>query len=136
MAEYVGNNYYVKIGSYNLTPYVKSVNFEPTAETVETTRGNAEYKSRAPGLKDARLSVVVGYDTNLAAFRAAMKPGDVFVVDYGPEGNVTGKPRHTQAMICEGAPFEVNVNKDEVAFECSYIGAVAPTVDMMNGGTF
>jgi hypothetical protein len=135
MVAYIGNQYFVKIGAFNVSAFVKSVSLSPSAATTITTRGNAAHQQRATALKDTSFSVTLGYEVGLA-FLAAMVPGTTYTIEYGPEGNTSGKPRHVQAFILTGAPHEISVNKDEVVFSLDFEAADGPTVDMMAGGAF
>lgn len=137
MPAYNGNQIYLSIDGVEVQAEFKRVQIEPKISSVDVTRGaGTEHMQRATGLSDTSFSVTVGYQTHKIQQQIAyMRPGVKQIV-FGPEGDAPGKPKHVQDFILTGAPFEITVEKGEVAFELSFEGADAPVVDMFNGGVW
>lgn len=137
MPAYNGNQIVLIIDGIRAEAIFKSVNLEPSIESVDVTRGaGTDHMQRKPGLADTKLTATLGYQTErLQRDLRYMKPGEHYVV-FGPEGEAAGKPRHSQAFILTSAPLEITVEKGEVAFELSFEGADAPDADMFDGATF
>ena len=137
MATYNGNDVYIKIDSVEVDAYFKTIEFSPSIETVDVTRGSGtDHRQRAGGLEDTTISMTIVYDaTDIQTYIQRLKPG-VHTIEFGPEGNVSGKPRHVQSFIISSSPFTVDVSKTEVAFGISGEAADAPSVDIMAGGVY
>jgi hypothetical protein len=137
MSAFNGNNPYLAIDGIVLDTEWKEVEISGTMETQDVTQGVGRTgMQRAEGLRDASISIVVGYRTEKIQQQFAMlKPGRHNVV-YGPEGNVAGKPKHEQAFIFNDMPLGQNVDKSEVSFSVGGDQADEPTVDMYNGGVW
>lgn len=137
MPAYSGNNIYLAIDGYEMMATWKKINLEPSVETTETTRGaGTTHKQRNEALGDTKIGITLGYnDDKIAQHLRYLKPGK-HQVAFGPEGAVAGKPKHVQDFIFTAAPFEIVVEKGEVAFEISGDAVDKPIVDMFSGGTF
>lgn len=137
MPRYNGNNIWIAIDGNSVGSQFKTVNLEPSIEAVDMTRGaGTNHMMRNEGLRDTTISITLGYDTDLVpTWLALLKPGR-HTVEFGPEGNSTGKPRHLQDFIFTSAPLEIDVTKQEVVFDISGDGADPAIYDMFNGATF
>lgn len=137
MAQYADNDVYLDIDGTQVDAYFIDVQLEPTIASVETTAGSGtDHVTRAAGLKDHTISFTLTYDvTFVSTLLPLIKPG-VHAVTYGPEDNTTGKPKHVQSFIFEGAPHQVQVDKQMVQYSVSGSAAAAPTTDMFNGGVW
>jgi hypothetical protein len=92
---------------------------------------------RAPGLNDTSITITLAYDlTNLQTYIQKIAPGQTISIEYGPESNTSGKPRHVQDFVITGADHQVSVDKSAVTFSISGDGAGAPSVDMFTGGVY
>jgi hypothetical protein len=137
VASYNGNNVYLKIGGVQVDAYWKSVELSPSLETVDVTAGsNTAHRERNEGLADTSLTATIVYDSaTIQTYIQTLKPG-TYTVEFGPEGNVAGKPKHIQSFILTEAPFSVEVEKTEVAFQLSFEAAAAPTFNMFAGSVW
>lgn len=137
MAQYADNDIYLDIDGTAISARFKKVSLEPVGESLDTTMGSgADFRSRALGLKDYKISIELAYDTtSVSTDLALLKPG-AHTITYGPEGSAQGKPKHVQSFILTGAPHEVSVEKTPVVFSVSGEGAAAPTTDIFNGGVW
>lgn len=137
MSAFNGNNPYLAIDGIVLDTEWKEVEITGTMETQDVTQGVGRTgMQRAEGLRDASISIVVGYRTEKIQQQFAMlKPGRHNVV-YGPEGNIPGKPKHVQDFIFNDTPLGQNVDKSEVSFSVGGDQADEPTVDLYNGGVW
>jgi hypothetical protein len=137
MATLSGNNVHLVIGGTTVTAYFTDVELSPSVESVDVTAGGGrEHRQRNVGLGDTGMTITLVYDAaNIQTYIQKLKPG-LYTVEYGPEGNTVGKPKHIQDFILTGAPFSVSVEKSKVAFQLSFEAAEAPTFDMFNGAVY
>jgi hypothetical protein len=137
MSAFNENNPYIAIDGIVLDTEWKEVELTGTMETQDVTQGVGRTgMQRAEGLRDASISIVVGYRTEKIQQQFAMlKPGRHNVV-YGPQGNTPGLPKHVQDFIFNDLPLGQNVDKSEVVFSVGGEQADEPTVDMHNGGVW
>ncbi|MCK6578116.1 MAG: hypothetical protein L6Q98_08445 [Anaerolineae bacterium] len=139
MAILADNNAYLKIDNVVVNAYFKRVRIEPSAVEIDVTGGSgATDVQRVAGLNDTSITITLQYDTtSLQSYVQHIARGQVVEIEYGPESNVSGKPRHVQSfLIMSAAPSEQNVQKDEVVFEIQGSGAAAASVDMFAGGVY
>lgn len=138
MPAYSGNAPYFALDGVSLaTPFI-SVEMDQKNNTQEVTAGTgATDTQRAPGLNDTTFKVEIGYLTSgQSGWLQKLKAGAVVSLEWGPEGNVTGKPRHVQSCICESNNHGVKVTKEKVSFQLSFTSADAPSVNMFGGGVY
>lgn len=138
MAQLADNNVYLTIDGVAVTTQFKNVNLQPSNSPVDTTMGaGVDHMQRKPGLDDHSLNFSIGYDdTNIATFIQKLRVGVVVPIEYGPEGAVSGKPRHVQNFIITGTPSTVNVDKSAVSFDVTAVAADAPSINMFAGGVY
>jgi hypothetical protein len=136
MAKYQDNNWFLSIDGTDVSAYLVSLSLEPTTESVDITAGSGtDFRQRGVGLKDFSLSFDIYHDDAAGYALTLLNPGlHTFVV--GLEGNASGKPKHTQSMVIEGAPFETTVEKPMVNYSVSAVGADTPTTNMFAGGVW
>jgi hypothetical protein len=132
------NNVFISVDGVQVQSFFKTVSLSPSNKTVDTTRGaNTAHMQRAPGLNDTSITMKLGYDTtSVQSFIQKLRPGQTVQIDYGPEGAVSGKPRHTQQFVITGAGHTVSVTKEEVVFDISGEAADAPIADIFAGAVF
>lgn len=137
MPSFNGNNAYIKIDAVVVNAYFKRFDLTPSVESVDTTAGSGvDHRQRAEGLADHAATLTVVYEAGAVQnYIATLKPGR-HTVEYGPESNVTGKPKHIQDFILTEAPISQDVEKGEVLFQCSFEAADAPTYNMYDGAVW
>lgn len=133
------NNAYLTIDGYDMA----AIGIEVTAEMAGTSNEQpygfgSNWTKREPGLKDLTLNVNVIYDTdNIDSYITSIATQQKVTVVYGPEGNTTGKPKHSGSFIVDSLTGPtVVVTKDQVIFEMSLVTADEPTDDMYAGAKF
>ena len=138
MSQLNGNNYFFSIDSVDLSAYTVSITFSRTNSVVDVTAGaNTTHEERAAGIDDTSIEVSIGYEVGQApTLFAKLKAGSIFSMEYGPEGQTAGKPRHVQNFIIEGSPFTQAVKKPHVVFAMSAKGSEAASSDMFAGVTY
>lgn len=138
MVRFADNDFYLSVGGTVVDTWGVEVSLEYTNSSVETTSGaGVDHVMRAPGLNDTTISFSIAYDaTDIATYIQKLKPGVVVAIEYGPEGNLTGKPRHVQNFNITSSPFAVSIDKSMPVFEVSGEGTEAPSVDMYSGGVY
>ena len=138
MAQYADNVVYLKIDSVEVSAYFKTVKLQPSNSSVDTTVGSGtDHIQRAPGLDDTKIDISLGYDAaNLQDYIQKLKVGQIVTIEYGSEGNTSGKPRHVQTFNITKADHEVNVDKSHVMLDVSGEGANSPSISMFAGGVY
>jgi hypothetical protein len=133
------NNVYLAIGGTVVHLYFKDVEIKRKSEEVDVTGGaGVDHTMRAPGLLDTELKLTLQYDiTALPTYIQKIAAGQIISIEYGPESNVSGKPRHVQDfLITETSQSAITQAKPEVTFSVSGMGSGAPSVDMFAGGVY
>ena len=138
MAQYADNVLYLSIDSVAVDAYFKTVKLSPSNSSVETTVGSGtDHVQRASGLDDTKIDISLGYDAaQLQSYIQKLAVGQIVTIEYGSQGNTSGKPRHVQTFNITKADHEVNVDKSHVVFDISGEGADAATVNMYKGGVY
>lgn len=138
MPEYAENTVYLKMGSVVVDTYFREVNLTPSNAAVDTTAGaGVRHTKRQPGLNDTSISITLAYDTeHVPDYIRKIKPGQVIEIEYGSEGNVSGKPRHLQDFVITSAAHAVSVDKSAVSFTIQGEGAEEPVYDMHDGAVY
>ena len=131
-------NVFLSLAGTQITTDLISVEPEFTANDQDYTAGvNQAWKQSAAGLKESKWGISITYDTaNVAAEMALFVTGTVVALIYGPEGNTTGKPKHTQNVLITGVKHARNVDKSMTTFDITAVGADTPSVDMNAGGVW
>lgn len=138
MTQSNSNAYYFAIDSVDLSSYVVDISFSRTNSGTDITAGaNTTHMERAAGLDDTKIDVKIGYEVgSMPTIFAKIRPGQIFQMEYGPEGTASGKPRHVQNFLVVGAPFSQAVKKSHMVFAFSAEGSEAASTDMYAGGVY
>jgi len=138
MVSYAENTVYLTMGGTAVQAYFKDVQLSPSNSAVDITTGaGVDHVQRAPGLNDTSISITLAYDlTDVQTYIQKIAAGQTISIEYGPESNVSGKPRHVQNFVITGADHQVSVDKSSVTFNVVGEGAAAPSVDMFTGGVY
>jgi hypothetical protein len=138
MAMLAANTIYLAIDSVDVKSYFTEVTLEPSNNSIDITAGSGtEHVERAAGLNDTSISMSIGYDAaDVQTYIQKIRPGQVLSIEYGPEGNTSGKPKHVQTFNITGAGFTVNVDKSFVVFDVQGEGAAAPSSNMFTGSVY
>lgn len=133
-----GNNPYLLMNSIDVRTKWKHIQLEATNSSVTVTAGSGRtHVQRAAGLNDTTISITLAYDSaGVSSYIATLQRGNIIPIEYGPESNVSGKPRHLQNFIIESISMEEDVEKNEMVFDISGSGADAPTYDMYSGAVY
>lgn len=139
MPAFNGNKGYLTINAADVSGFSTEMGIEPSNSVVDVTAGfGTEHMQRAPGLNDTKAKVVIAYLAGqVADYITHLHVGKEALVVWGPEGNVSGKPKHQQKFIVASASGpKQTVKKDMVVFEISFEAADAPIEDMYAGAVF
>jgi hypothetical protein len=138
MGQLAENNVYLSIDSVVITAEFKEVSLDVSNSSQDTTMGaGVDWMQRAPGLNDMKGTINIGYDsTAVQSIIQHIAPGQVVSLEYGPESNVSGKPRHVQNVLVETVSHGLKVDKSPVTFALSIVGADAPSVNMFAGAVY
>lgn len=133
-----GNNPYLTMNGTDVKAKWKHVNLEGTNSSVTVTAGaGTTHVQRAAGLNDTTISITLAYDSGgVSTYIASLTRGLKIPIEYGPESNVSGKPRHVQQFVIESVTVEQDVEKNEMVFDIQASGADAPTSDLFAGAVY
>ena len=97
MSHIVGKNAYISYGGVEVQADFRSLAWDESTETADTTAGSDEFTSHLVTTKEIEFSLTLLYDGSAAgtAALAALANGTGGTLDVGPEGTATGKPRYT-----------------------------------------
>lgn len=104
----------------NITPYIKSIDFNRSNDANDTTTKGAEGKTYRPGLTDGEIRLTGLYDntatTGSATVLRSLLGVEITVgFSYGPQGNTAGMDKYTGECVLtqydESSPVD-----DMVAF--------------------
>ncbi len=138
MASYSGNADYLTIDAQDVTAHFKSVELEESVEGVDVTAGSdSTHRERNAGIKDNTIDITLTFDiADLQNYIDNIATG-LKVIEFGPEGNTSGKPRHVQSFIITSVRAAGgSVEKSERTFVLSGEAALAPTTDMFANGVY
>ncbi len=114
------------------------VSFDASNDAVDTTAGSGtDWKSEAPGLNQNTVKISIMHDAStIQAYIQKLKPGQVVSIEYGPEGNTSGKPKHVQDFRLGKVSHKTDVKKSAVMHELEGSSTGAPSTDMYAGGVY
>ena len=139
MPTFNGNSPFLSINGISVaTPFV-DVKMSGKNKTVDTTAGTGVNDlQRSPGLNEYDYKITLAYLAGtVSTYIQQLKPGSNYNIEYGPEGAVSGKPRHVQNVIVETADLSgQSASKDRIEFALSAVSNGAPSVDMYSGGVY
>lgn len=122
MATVNGYETVVKLGTSDITEYIKSVEFSNETEALDVTTMGKSSKVYAAGLKDGTCTLEGNYDNTEstgpgAVIRPLKNGGTVFEFTYQPEGTGTGKPEFTVDALVTSY-VETSAVEDVIRFSC------------------
>lgn len=149
MAKYNGNNAYVKINGVEVANPTDDneqvfIQFDVSLSVGDenvTAGAGTEWEDHAGKLKVANGKLTIIYDTarvtaDLAAIADTTQAKMVVPIEYGPEGNASGKPYHDQDfLVTKITGPSVHVEKNKVVFEMDCISAGTPRKNIYAGDT-
>lgn len=140
MAAYNGNNVYLRMNSVNTQARWRSFDMNISLGDEDVSAGSGvNWESHASKLRNITAKVMLVYDDATAAadFAALVTANDIIAVEYGPEGNTAGKPRHLQSFKINGINGPTtNHDKTLVTLEYDMISTGTPTANIYAGDTF
>ena len=104
----------------NITPYIKSIDFNRSNDANDTTTKGAEGKTYRPGLTDGEIRLTGLWDNTASTGSKTVLQSLIGVevttgFEYGPQGNTAGQDKYSGECICtqydESSPVD-----DMVAF--------------------
>lgn len=132
------NNPYLSVNGTDVKTKFKHVQLEGTNASVTVTAGaGVTHVQRSSGLNDTTISITLAYDSGgIPSYITSLTRGLKVPIEFGPESNVPGKPRHVQTFVIESISMEEDVEKQEMTFDISASGADAPTADLFAGAVY
>lgn len=140
MATLSGNDIYLRMNSVNTQARWRKFDMSFKNDEEDTTAGvGVDWKSRAAKLSEIPAKIMLVYDDVAAAtdFAALWQADMIFAVEYGPEGNGAGKPRHLQDFKINGITGPTTSHdKTLVTLEFDLVSTGAPTANLYAGDSF
>lgn len=127
------------INGQAITAEFISASVSKSNSSVETTSGSGVTDmTRGRGLNSHSFRASIAYLTDTVDdILLAIGDDDIIEVEFGPESNVAGKPRHVQTFnITSIEGPEKTVEKGAVEFSIQAESAAAPSVNMYAGGVY
>jgi len=107
----------------NISPYVKTIDFNRSTDANDVTTKGAEGRTYRPGLTDGEIRLTGLWDDTASTGSQTVLQSLVGIemtvgFEYGPEGNTNGMVKYSGECVCtqydEGSPVD-----DMVAFTCT-----------------
>lgn len=131
------NAQYLKIDGVAIEAHLMDVKLNRTNANADVTRGTVGHEMVDPGLDSTTMDMTIAYVVeSLTTFLQKLNPGSKYMIEYGPEGNAVGKPRHYQLFKLDSVDFGQTAKKDAVKFSAKFTGAEAPVADFYDNSTF
>jgi hypothetical protein len=143
MAVLNSNTAYLSIDGVNVSAYYTGeIPRDISVERVDITHGSGQaWKQSATGLYELTLGLTLVYEID--DYNTIIRPALLKLIDgtyptvvYGPEGQVTGKPKDEFKAMTESISDAKSINKDMVVFELNLICVDTPVAYREAGGVF
>lgn len=126
MPHYTGKNVYATYGGTLITGDQRSLSWDYSADSVDTTAGADNDKSSITTVKGVTISMtILDNSTAGSATRRALAVGGTGQLIWGPEGTTTGKPK-----------YGCGVNLMSLSTEYPYDGEVEFDVEFERSGAW
>jgi hypothetical protein len=140
MAEYSGNDVYLSINGKNVGGLWRGFEMTFNSGTEDTSAGaGIDWEKAAAKLQHITAVGTIVYDdvTAAADFTALWEDDMIVRVIYGPEGDVSGKPKHEQDFKIESIPGPATGHdKPLVTLEFRMRSTGVPQSNIYAGDTF
>lgn len=140
MAEYSGNDVYLRMNAVNIETYWREMTMDFESGEEDTSAGaGIDWSKSAAKLSKIKAKISIIHDDVVAAttLAALWEENMIVVVDYGPEGNAAGKPRHTQSFKINSISGPTTKHdKALVMYEFDMVSTGVPTANLYAGATF
>ena len=127
MSRYAGKDLYVAFAGRDLSGDFRTLDDSEGITIIDASAGDDAHKEKLTGQKDGTVTLDMLGQTGAAGtvIWAALAPGAIGALEWGPEGTVSGKPRRYVTAIVESRsqahPYE-DVVEIQAAF--SFKGVV------------
>jgi hypothetical protein len=139
MVAWNGNDGYLALDGIDVSGKVTEVTgVEAEVGDEDVTAGfGATDVQRAAKLKDRSGKITVAYEKDrVPTYIRNFRPG-VHNMVYGPEGAISGKPKHQQdILITTLGGLKQTADKTKIVFEADWKQAAKPTADLHAGAVF
>lgn len=120
MANAHGKDSVITVATQNITPYVKTVDFNRSQDANDTTTKGAEGKTYRPGLTDGEIRLTGLWDDtattgSYTVLQALMDSETTTTFEWGPEGSTSGMIKYS-GSCCLTQYDESSPVDDMVAF--------------------
>jgi hypothetical protein len=128
---------YLTLDGVDVSAYCQDIDITADNESEDVTAGNVTHEVLQAGINTTKITLNFVYEVgSVGTLLAKIKRGAMPVMDWGPEGNVSGKPRHTQQIIITSLNKKQDKRRTMTVLAVSASGAAAPTNDMDEGAIF
>ena len=109
MGRYSGNNLYVAFTGSTLHGDFRTQDTSEPRTIVDASAGADLYKAKLTGQKDGSLALVIFCQSGAAgiAIYDILTPGATGALEWGPEGNNSGKQRYYATAIVQDRAFSI-----------------------------
>lgn len=126
MAEFTGQSAYIKFGATVLSGDYRNFDEDEDVGLVDASAGSDTHRSYIKTLLDGKATAEIVAQAGGTLLFAAVKPGTEAVLEWGPEGNTTGKEKRTVTAVVlsrkRTTPYD---NLVVITVEFQFQGAVA-----------
>lgn len=126
MAEWIGDNMYIRIKDGNLGAPVevqvrwKKIKIDGAVDPIEVTRGpNKKHKSFKPGMHEYPIEMTLGID-DASVYPDELHLDQEYTLDIAPNGNTEGEPYHSGVYFLESIPLEIETGKAERVYSVKF----------------
>lgn len=129
IAEYVGSALHLAFGAIVLSGDFRKFTVDETVDIVDGSAGSDTYKPKYATQQDAKATASLVDQTGGTVLWDAHLLGFEGTLEWGPEGTVTGKPRHYAMAIVAKRTRDIPYdNVVELSFDYDISGAITDTV--------
>jgi len=105
-----GKSFYLKFGSTTLSTNYRSASSNEAMSLIDQSAGSDDYNTYLESLSNGTMSVTAKLAAGDTTTWAAVKPGTEGTLEWGEEGTVAGKPKHTVLAIVESRAKSASYN--------------------------
>lgn len=132
MPQLNGNSNYIEWDGMDISAFwADEISYEQSVDTEDITAGSGStHVHRAGKLIDSTLDLYVIYNVDtiigIDSYKAKLQPGKTAMLIWGPEGQLTGKPKFMGMMVLTSVNVGQTLDKTKVGFELSFEQAGTP----------
>jgi len=107
MSKYTGKDLHLKWNSTELQGEFKTLTVSEETDFADVTAGNDEARDYLATIKDGKAEAEIFDQAGNTLLWNAIEPGTSGTLEWGPEGNATGKPKYSALAIVKSREREI-----------------------------